>query len=103
MPLTVTESGTFGSSELVYFGGFARHALEWSFGVGVLEEDVSTAVIYLLILTLCRGMAVPLQCLQDKDPITRQCAGGIWTRYWDCLPRAEGISLALGDASGSPG
>lgn len=76
--------------------------MPWSgaFGVGVLEEDVST-IIYLLVLVFCRGMAVPLQCLQDKAPFT--CSGGIWTRYWGCLPRAEGLSLAPGDASGSPG
>ena len=103
MSLTVAESGTFGSSELVYFGGFLGTPWSRAFGVGVLEENVSTTVIYLLVLSLCRGMAVPLQCLMDKAPFTHQCAGGIWTGYRDCLPRAERISLAPGDASGLPG
>lgn len=79
--------------------------MSWSgaFGVGVLEEDESTAVMYSLDLALCRGIAVPLPCLQDKSHFTHRCAGGIWTRCWGCRPRAEGISLAPGDASGLPG
>lgn len=75
----------------------------WSraFGVGVLEEEESTAVMYSAVLALCRGMAVPFPCLQDKAHFTHQHAGGIWTR--GCLLRTEAISLAPGDASGLPG
>lgn len=77
--------------------------MPWSgaFEVGVLEEGMSMTVICLLVLALCSSLAM-LLCLQDKALFTHWCAGGIWCGFWH-LPRAEGISLAPGDASGVPG